>query len=149
MVACAAFIFIYNLTEDYKRPRRFWQSEIYRKRNRTNLILDMKSQEISGHFKNFTRMASTDFEFLLNLIGPKIFTKDTKFRKAITVQDKLAVTLRFLASGDSFTSLQYTFRISKQVISKFVPEVCKAIIDVLKGNVKVRYFYYSLNYTYT
>lgn len=128
---------MHYLIEDCKSPRRWWQVEMYKKRKSSNLLLDLKSQEISGHFKNFTRMSSTDFEYLLNLIGPKIKTKDTKLRKAISEQDKLALTLRFLATGDSFTSLQYLFRISKQVISKFVPQVCEAIISELKDNIKV------------
>jgi hypothetical protein len=97
----------------------------------------LKPQDISGQFKNFTRMSPTDFEYLLNLVGPKIKTKDTKFRKAVSVQDKLALTLRFLATGDSSTSMQYLFRISKQVISMFVPQVCQAIISELRDHIKV------------
>lgn len=40
-------------------------------------------------------------------------------------------------SGDSYVSLQYLFRVFKQSISKTVPEVCEAIIDILKDYVKV------------
>ncbi|KAG8230437.1 hypothetical protein J437_LFUL015459 [Ladona fulva] len=41
------------------------------------------------------------------------------------------------ARGDSYTSLMYTFRISKQSISEIVPEVCEAIITSLKQYVKM------------
>lgn len=68
-------------------------------------------------------MHSADFDFLLNSIGPKIARKNTSFRQAISVQERLALTLRFLATGDSYASLQYLFKISKQAISCIVPEV--------------------------
>nr|CAH7737687.1 unnamed protein product [Callosobruchus chinensis] len=46
-------------------------------------------------------MTAKDFERLVILVGPKISKMDTKLRKAIPVQDRLAITLRFLATGDS------------------------------------------------
>ena len=88
-------------------------------------------------FSNFTRMTPSDFEELLQMVGGKISKCDTRFRETIPASIRLAVTLRFLASGESFTSLMYTFRISKQSKSRFVPEVCEAIITSLKRFVKV------------
>jgi hypothetical protein len=46
-------------------------------------------------------MSASKFEFVINLIGEKISKKDTAFGKAVPVQERLALTLRFLASSDS------------------------------------------------
>ena len=46
------------------------------------------------------------------LICPKIVERDTR---VIPVQEQVAVALQFLATGDSYTSLQYLWRICKQL----------------------------------
>ena len=104
----------------------------------TSLSADMKHQEFSGRYKKFTRMAAADLELLINLVGPKIVKLDTRFRAAIPVQERLEVTLRFLATGDLYIRLQYLFQISKRTISKIVPEVCQAIIEALMENIQVK-----------
>ena len=48
-------------------------------------------------------------------------------RKSITPEEKLAITLRFLANGGSYKSLMYQYRVSDSTISKFVPVVCDVI----------------------
>nr|CAI5834691.1 unnamed protein product [Callosobruchus analis] len=62
-------------------------------------------------------MSPSDFDTILNLVGPKIAKKDITFRKSIPISERLATTLRYLASGDSFTSLSFLFKVSKQTIS--------------------------------
>lgn len=86
----------------------------------------------NGSFKNFLRMSSEDFENLINLVGHRIAKKNTNYREAIPVRERLAITLRFLASGDSYHSLMYLFKVSKQSISIIVPSVCDALNEVLK-----------------
>lgn len=141
--AAAAYIFIhYALQQEKKRrkPPRWWMSKLYASREQysgTSLMADLKFQAVSGMYKNFTRMHPTDFEFLLSSIEPIIAKQDTTFRKAIPAQERLALTLRFLATGDSYSSLQYLFKIAKQTISKIVPEVCGAIVEVLKDYIQV------------
>lgn len=69
-------------------------------------------------------MYSADFEYLLQVIEPTINKKkDTYWREAIPAKVRLAVTLRFLATGDSFKSLHFRFKISSQIISEIIPEV--------------------------
>lgn len=63
-----------------------------------------------------------DFEILLNLTGSIIIKRDTRFRKVIPAQERLTVTLRFLATEDSYHSFMYTFKISKQAISSIIPK---------------------------
>jgi hypothetical protein len=58
-------------------------------------------------------MSPGEFEFLIQLSGEKILKKGTAFRKAISVQESLALLLRFLASGDLYVSLQYLCKISQ------------------------------------
>ncbi|KAF0760466.1 putative nuclease HARBI1 [Aphis craccivora] len=142
-IACAVFIVMYELikkkNKKTRRNRRWWISRMYK--NTTdrglNLLNDLQFDENILHFQNFTRMSSEDFQLLINLIGPKVVKQDTNMRPAITVKIRLAVTLRFFATGESYTSLQYLFKISKQIISRIIPEVCMALVEVLKTYVKV------------
>lgn len=90
-----------------------------------------------GYFSNFCRMSCQDFEILLQKVSPFISKSDTKFRIAVPSKVRLALTLRFLATGDSYMSLQYLFKISHQLISTIVYEVCKTLIHVLEGEIKV------------
>jgi len=58
-------------------------------------------------------------------------------REAIPISTRLAVTLRFLATGDSYHTLMYIFRLSVPAISTIIPEVCQALTRSLKGYVEV------------
>lgn len=102
-----------------------------------NSLLNDLMMESSGKFENFCRMSPSDFEYLFNLIGPNITKQDTHLRKCVSAKDRFAVTLRFLASGDSYQSLSYLFKISPQLISTIVVDVCTALKNGLSDQVKV------------
>ena len=53
--------------------------------------------------------------------------------QAIFPKERLVLTLRFLASGASFRSLEYQFRVNRKTISYIIDETCKAIVTVLAG----------------
>lgn len=124
-----------------KRNRRWWQREFLRKRQShgacTMLLNELKLEDGSG-FKNYCRLSVVEFEELLNKVGPHIIKQDTRFREAIQPADQLAVTLRFLATGDSFASLMYLHRISKSSICNIIMNVCEALLKTLSDEVKVR-----------
>ncbi|KAJ8024979.1 Protein ANTAGONIST OF LIKE HETEROCHROMATIN PROTEIN 1 [Holothuria leucospilota] len=80
-------------------------------------------------YKNFVRMEPPLFREMLDRLTHKIAKKDTWYRKAIKPGVKLAITLRHLATGDSYPSLMYAFRVAANTISGIVNDVCKAILD--------------------
>ncbi|KAK7925261.1 hypothetical protein WMY93_007571 [Mugilogobius chulae] len=83
-------------------------------------------------FKELMRMTTTEFEYILNKVAPLITKKDTKMRLAISAEERLAVTLRFLATGESFASCHFQFRIGASTVSLIVHETCIAIHQSLK-----------------
>ena len=50
-------------------------------------------------------------------------------RKTLEPGLKIGITLRFLATGDSYVSLAYAFRVAPNTICSLVLEVCPAIYD--------------------
>ena len=88
-------------------------------------------------YRNILRLGGAQFDALLQMIDGMINKQDTKIRIAITTATNLEITLRYLATGDSFKSLEYLFRISEPTILLFVPEVLTAISHVLKPFIKV------------
>ncbi|CAD7088081.1 unnamed protein product [Hermetia illucens] len=71
------------------------------------------------------------------MIRPLITKRDTVMREAIPAEIRLAITLRYLATGDSYASLSFLFKVSTQSISKIVPEVAKSICSALKDYIKL------------
>ena len=73
-------------------------------------------------------MSPQRFEALLQKVGPLISKQDTQLRPA---GERLAITIRYLATGDSQLSLSYAFRRGRSTISNIISETCPALWDVL------------------
>ena len=64
----------------------------------------------------YMRMTPQRFDHLLSLVGPELVT-ECRPREPIAPSERLALTLRYLASGDSQRSPMYAYRISCTSIS--------------------------------
>ena len=98
------------------------------------LLNELHAQDKKG-YKNFLRITPELFHEMVEKLTPRLEKQKTFMRDPLDVGLKLAITLRFLATGDSYRSLQYSFRVASNTISNVVPEVCKAIIAVYKDEV--------------
>ena len=88
---------------------------------------ELKKEDVKG-FRNFLRMDYEIYQEILTRIEHRIKPKKSKYRKPLTAGIKLAITLRYLASGDSYHSLMYGFRVAHNTISKVIRQVCHAIV---------------------
>ena len=117
-----------------KQVRRFWVRDILKKREGfgTFHTLFEELKQDREYFFRFLRMTPERFDHLLGLVRTKIEKNDTNFRKAIKAEERLALTLRFLASGESQQSLSYSFRIGRTTVSNIITETCAAVFEALK-----------------
>lgn len=65
---------------------------------------------------------------ILDMKYPRLLRKS---HRAIEPTERLVITIRYLATGSSFHTLSYSFRLSVYTVSKIVEETCDAIYDCL------------------
>lgn len=98
----AACVIILTKLKKEKKKRTVWVREWILRREELGAyshLMRERSVEDPVQFSNFVGMKLVDFEYIVEEITPFIIRQDTKFRRAISVGERLAVTLRFLASG--------------------------------------------------
>ena len=71
-------------------------------------------------------MTQTQYEQLLTCIGPHI-AKSSKIRERIGPSERLSVTLKYLASGQSQIGIAFAYRISPSAVTIIISETCPVI----------------------
>ena len=120
-----------------RRPRTSWVRNWLKPERRIAVghyhqLMEELRLDDQVSFYNFLRITPPMFDELLQRIIPLIEKQDTNYRKALEPGMKLAITLRHLAKGDSYATLQYEFRVAKNTICLLVKEVCDALTTELK-----------------
>ena len=83
------------------------------------------------HLKEYIRMSPANFNKLLTLVSPFVQPLSIYGRPPIPLDMKLAVTLRFLAAGESQRSIAIQYKLSKSVVHKILNGMLPAIYDAL------------------
>ena len=78
-------------------------------------------------------MSRQQFDFVLRNVEPTISKDATSFREPISAEERLMVTLRYLATGSSMTQLNYDWCLLVALISEIIPETSRAIYTTLRG----------------
>ncbi|XP_058123115.1 uncharacterized protein LOC131285213 [Anopheles ziemanni] len=134
-----------NWQRNMRIVRRWWMRPIFfRRQEDGNRLLDnIVAEQANETMINFLRMKKEDFDVLLDMIRPEINRMNTNMRDSITAQERLLITLRYLATGETFNkirqlgSLQYLFQVSRSSISNIVKETCSCLTKALRSYVKI------------
>ncbi|CAN7974563.1 unnamed protein product [Ixodes persulcatus] len=125
----AAALLVALLHEANSRKTRVWVREFIRRRAEFGahgcLVRDLLRDDLE--YRRYMRMDLDTFNELADGIREHVTRQDTLMRPAITVEEQLDVTLRFLATGESFTSLHYQYRMGVSTVREKVMNVCSAL----------------------
>ncbi|XP_069582421.1 uncharacterized protein [Ranitomeya imitator] len=136
-VVAAALVFEAARLQEERRPkrkRRMWTRSWLQKRSTLShmgLIRELRDNNPQD-FRNYLRMSEESFKIILSAVTPLIQRCDTPMRAAVPVEERLAVTLRFLATGRSLQDLQFSAAVSRPFLSVVIPETCEAIVQSLR-----------------
>ena len=134
MVDLATLVLLNELmdSDDEKPHRGKTRSWIKRRRDRgyfNNIIRELRIEDRFG-FREMFRMDVIDFEYVLGKISDIISPKERLGgTDSIQSDERLALTLRFLATGETFQSLSFQFRTSLNTVSYIAKGCCKAIFE--------------------
>ena len=99
-----------------------------------NPLAEFNQEDFRG-YENFLCINNELFEELVHHVGPHIQRITTPWRQPLSVGLRLAITLRYISSGDSYMSLQYSFRVANNTINCIVKETTMAIVREYMGEV--------------
>eukprot|EP00112_Aurelia_sp_Birch-Aquarium-sp1_P024660 Seg788.16 transcript_id=Seg788.16/GoldUCD/mRNA.D3Y31 product="Protein ALP1-like" protein_id=Seg788.16/GoldUCD/D3Y31 len=131
--AVAAILILESLEDDEGRTWKRGKTRNWIKRRdelgHFNTIIQELRMEDMPAYKEMMRMEHAQVLETLSLIEKDI-TPQKIFggNKIICPLARLTLALRFLATGETYRSLSFQFRISKAAVSYIVKEVCTAII---------------------
>ena len=123
---------IIDLVDDKPKGKWITKKGRDRKNSYNNVVLDLFLHD-EEEFRRFMRMNYEQFIDLTEMIAPIVSKTDKVMKKAVFPNQRLELTLRFLATLESFRSLEYQFWISRKATSYIINEVCKAIVTGLAG----------------
>jgi len=113
------------------RRRRMWVRQWILRREEKglyhNLMAELRNEDQSS-FVNFLRIPPEMFDELHERCAGRLTKQTTNYRQPLEPGLKLALTLRHLASGATYKDMSYGWRVPHNTISRFVKEVCTAIV---------------------
>ncbi|XP_064635332.1 uncharacterized protein LOC135492680 [Lineus longissimus] len=127
-------LYLYDGRRKRKRRHQYWVHPILKERavygEYHHLVKKLFGYE--DKFFLYFRMMPEHFNLLLDNVKGYITKEYTAFRRPIGPEERLAICLRFLATGDSYKTIAFSYYVGVHTVSKIIQETCQAIWDALQ-----------------
>uniref|UniRef100_A0A915CTE4 MADF domain-containing protein n=1 Tax=Ditylenchus dipsaci TaxID=166011 RepID=A0A915CTE4_9BILA len=114
-----------------KKGRRYWVHPLWRNRPELGAYFALLPQlKVNpDKFFDYMRMNPEVFATLLRVLNERL----TKYsiRTPICAEERLMLTIRYLATGESYRSLSFQFRMGCMTVCRIISDTCSAIYEVL------------------
>ena len=120
--------------EESKKKRgktRKWIKRREEKGYFCNIVKELRTEDLSG-YREMMRMNYNQFLTILRVLEPHISKKQVIGGHKTIAAERLTLTIRFLASGETFRSLCFQFRMGRATISSIVREVCQVVFKCFR-----------------
>ena len=77
-------------------------------------------------------MSPERYEDLVQRVAPLLKARKCRTREAISLAERITLTLCYLASGDSQQSMAFNFRMGRTTVCKIIQETCEVMWFALK-----------------
>ncbi|XP_072142202.1 uncharacterized protein [Dermacentor andersoni] len=112
VLMCSAVVSLLPARKPPKKKRRWWVRPCLRSRevagHASRLLPELRAHD-EEYYRDFLRMPPSTFDTLLELLRPSITKEDTNYRPAVSAHDRLAMTVRFLATGETQRDMSFNF----------------------------------------
>jgi hypothetical protein len=117
-----------------KEKRKYWiRPAISRRHSKgefTMLVKEIEKEDDAWFYK-YMRMNRTNYQLLVDLVKKDICKKSTNMRMPISPEERVALTLRYLAHGDSMQFIAITYRIGHSTVCGIINSTTRAIWKTL------------------
>ena len=113
--------------QDRQIPRQVWT------RPRTSAVWEEMLHSLTdSQWREHFRMTRTTFVWLCNKLRPYISRQDTRLRKCVEVEKRVALTLWRLATNVEFRTIGTVFGVARSTACQIVHDTINAIVNVLQ-----------------
>ena len=107
-----------------RKRRRYWIHDIFKLRTNMgeyhSLIQEMRLAADHESFYRYFHMTPMTFDGLLRRVGPLITRNTTQLRNPISPGERLAVTIRYLVTGDSMQTISFSYHLGHATVCHII-----------------------------